>query len=340
MQNSRTSFTVLKFVMVALIGAGVFILILQNRPGRFGGVSDLELVDDHPLYVMHYDGDYGFDEYLKVGIQANTTATLQSINKSAWSCTCFAAMNPASETWFGRNFDWDNDPVLLLFTNPPDAFASVSMVDISYLGFGVEQPDEQDRLKLMEAPFLPFDGMNEYGVAIGMMAVPHAEGGNDPGRITIDSLGAIRLVLDYAKNVDEAITLLENYNIDFTAGPPLHYLIADSGGDSVVVEYLDHRMIVTPNSGDWQVATNFILTGMTPEQAKPLCWRYQTAFDTLSRTMGRVSRETSMTLLQDVSQGNTQWSVVYDLTSGEFQLVMDRNYSHPLNFKLELKTTE
>ena len=34
---------------------------------------------------------------------------------------------------YGRNFDWQYSPALLLFTNPPDGYASVSMVDIEYL---------------------------------------------------------------------------------------------------------------------------------------------------------------------------------------------------------------
>ena len=34
----------------------------------------------------------------------------------------------------GRNFDWYEHPALILFTDPPDGYASVSMVDISYLG--------------------------------------------------------------------------------------------------------------------------------------------------------------------------------------------------------------
>ena len=34
----------------------------------------------------------------------------------------------------GRNFDFDDDPALLLHHRPPGAYKSVSLVDISYLG--------------------------------------------------------------------------------------------------------------------------------------------------------------------------------------------------------------
>ncbi len=70
--------------------------------------------------------------------------------------------------------------------------------------------------------------MNERGLAVGMMAVPSAQAGSDSRKVTIDSLAAIRLLLDKAQSVDEALSLLGAYNIDWGSGPPLHYLIADS----------------------------------------------------------------------------------------------------------------
>ena len=331
------------FVALVLLALLVVVLIINwstlTPVDRSMDEIELLKVDDHPLYVMHYTGDYGFDDFLKEGLQGDSGNELHLVGTYGWACSCFAAMPQTGDAHFGRNFDWNNDPALLLFTDPPDAYASVSMVDISYLGFGMEEPSREDRHRLVEAPFMPFDGMNEYGVAVGMMAVPRAEGGNDPGKVTIDSLHAIRLVLDYARNVNEAIDLLKKYNIDFTGGPPLHYLIADRGGNSVVVEYLDGRMTVIPNNDTWQVATNFILSDVTLNQAKSTCDRYQIAYDTLSMTAGQISLEESMSLLQDVSQDNTIWSVVYDMTSGEIHVVMGRAYEHTLDFKLELIPT-
>ena len=88
---------------------------------------------------------------------------------------------------FGRNFDWYRHPALLLFTDPPDAFASVSMLDIFYLGFDHEDSLKTRKRQLLNTPFFPFDGMNEHGVTIGLMAVPHSQGGNGPNKVTITS---------------------------------------------------------------------------------------------------------------------------------------------------------
>ncbi len=144
-------------------------------------------------------------------------------------------------------------------------------------------------------------------------------------------------MLDYARNVDEAIGLLQEYNIDFSDRTPLHYLIADRGGNSVVVEYLDNKMNVIRNTEAWQVSTNFILSGTTLEQARSSCGRYQMTYDTLSRNGGDLSGDGSMLLLENVSQTGTLWSVVYNMTSGDIQVVMARAFGRPHTFNLELE---
>ena len=122
------------------------------------------------------------------------------------------------------------------------------MVDISYLGYSKCETPDKNPGALLRSPFLPFDGMNEQGLAIGMMALSTADGPDDPQKQTVGSLMIIRLMLDQAKDVDEAIALFEKVNIDFQGGPPLHYFITDRSGRSVVVEFVDQKLSVLPNS--------------------------------------------------------------------------------------------
>ena len=205
-------------------------------------------VDDYPLYVMHLYEDYRFDDWLKTGTLADAALPL-GLRPTAenWACTCFSAFGQPGQAILGRNFDWYIHPALLLFTHPPHGYDSVSMVDVSYLGFDTDEPSWSDRLRLLNAPYIPFDGMNERGLAVGMMAVPSARAGSDSRRVTVDSLAAIRLLLDKAQSVDEALSLLGAYNIDWGSGPPLHYLIADARGSSAVVEFVDGEMKVLRN---------------------------------------------------------------------------------------------
>ncbi len=213
------------------------------------------------------------------------------------------------------------------------------MVDISYLGFsGSIEPDDPPALSgLLRAPYLPFDGMNERGLAVGMMAVPHSEGGDDTGKPTLDDLEAIRLLLDYAADVNQAIGLLEQYNVDWGGGPAIHYLLADASGDSAVVEYIGGKPQVFRSRQPWQVSTNFLFAEVPLDKARTECWRYKTADATLSQSDGVLDAQGAMALLQRVSGAGTTatiWSVVYNLSNGQVQVVMDRDYDQVFSFVL------
>ncbi len=293
-------------------------------------LSSLEQVDDYPLYTMRYYGAY------EQRVSSTETASLP-----AWACSLFAALGDADHKLYGRNFDWEYSPALLLFTDPPDGYASVSMVDIAYFGFGgtksgtVTDLPLSERRALLEAPFWPFDGMNEHGLAVGMAAVPPGQMRPDPNKQTIGSLGVIRKMLDDASNVDEAIAILQSYNIDFEGGPPLHYLIADSSGRSVLVEFYQGEMVVIPNETPWYQATNFLRSSVG-ESAEGVCWRYDKISQRLTEAEGQLTVQDAMNLLAEVSQGSTQWSVVYGMSTGDVNVTMGREYDTLHTFPLSL----
>ena len=295
-------------------------------------LSSLDQVGDYPLYVMRYDGDYDPQVY------GHRPASSQS---PAWACSLFAALGDGENRLYGRNFDWQFSPALFLFTDPPDGYASVSMVDIAYFGFDdqkvrtlLHQP-LGDLRPLLQAPHWPFDGMNEHGLVVGMAAVPQGRVPSDPDKSTIGSLGIIREILDHARDVDEAVALLEAHNIDMEGGPDIHYLVADRSGRSLLVEFYQGQMVVTPNEQPWHLATNFI-TASVPAPSEAGCWRYEQMEATLSQEGGHLDVAGAMELLAQVSQSNTQWSVVYGLSTGDVQVAMGRQYESPCSFHLSL----
>lgn len=294
-------------------------------------LRSLTLLDDYPLYTLHYEGDY----------PRPLAATLDSRRAAPrWGCSLFAAFADPHNGLYGRNFDWEYSPALLLFTDPPDGYASVSMVDIQYLGYSGAQAKTladaplEERARLLEAPLLPFDGMNEKGVAIGMAAVPSSDMPLDPAKETIGSLGIIRQILDHAASVDEALELLGSYNVDMAGGPSIHYLIADRSGKAALVEFSRGKMVVTSNSQAWHLATNFQVAE-AGENPAGVCWRYDRLSLRLADAAGRLTLPEGLALLQEVSQTSTQWSIVYALGSGEIQVVMGRQYETPHGLKLE-----
>jgi len=240
---------------------------------------------------------------------------------------------------YGRNFDWEYSPALLLFTDPPDGYASVSMVDIAYLGFsgvgaaGLTDLPLAERQGLLDAPFLPFDGMNEHGLVIGMAAVPPGQMSENPEKETLGSLMVMRRILDHARNVAEAAAILESHNIDASGGPPLHYLIAARSGRSALVEFFEGEIAVIANEQPWHLATDF-LRASKGGSGEGECWRYDTISRRLLDAEGRLTMKDGMDLLSAVAQSSTQWSAVYGMSTGEVSIAMARRFGGIHSFRL------
>jgi hypothetical protein len=301
-------------------------------------LSSLEQIDDYPLYTLHYSGDYPAPPLASASSSPAGPASAVTANAcpALWGCSLFATLGDPGLRLYGRNFDWRFSPAVLLFTDPPDGYASVSMVDIEYLGFagsrgeGLTDLPLSQRRALLGAVNLPFDGMNEKGLAIGMAAVPSGEKVPDPDKKTIDQLAVMREILDHAATIDEAVDILSRYNIDMSY-IPLHYLIATAAGDSVLVEFYRGEMVVFRNEEPWQVATNFLVAS-TGGDTQGQCWRYDRITQRLQEAGGRLAISDALALLAGVAQedpqgqASTQWSVVYDMTGGAVSVIMDRKY--------------
>jgi hypothetical protein len=294
-------------------------------------------VDDYPLFVMNFSGDYGFADFLRTGTTSVSGMIHQEYSTAqspSWGCTCFSAMGNVDKKIFGRNFDYYHHVSLVLFTHPPSAFASLSTMDIHYLGLSEQTTLEQIRNSsyLRSSPYLPFDGMNEKGVAIGMMAVPHVEPPYDPRKVNLTSVQIIRLVLDYASSTESAVSLISMYNY-VVDEEPIHFLIADRNGRSAVVEFVSGEMKVMYNDEPFQVSTNFIIFGSGAPQTTT-CWRYNTAYAYLKKVNGLIDETQAMNVLSSVSQSITMWSAVYDMSSLAMRISPGRRYDKVYDIKV------
>ena len=297
-------------------------------------LNSLEKVADFPLYRMHYYGSYQFSADDQERVQPGS---IRALSKTDWGCSLFAVLGDEGNLLYGRNFDWDYSPALLLYTDPPGGYASVSMVDLAYLFDTLEEIQEltelplDERAVLLETIAWPFDGINEMGLAVGMAAVPiSGEMVIDPEKEMVSSLMMIRELLDKAADVEAGVALMESCNIIFD-GPMLHYLLADATGRSALVEYYQSEMVVTYNQHPWQVATNF-LCAPDGDCTTGRCWRYDTIEERLQATVGKLPLEQAMDLLAEVSQEGTQWSVVYGISDDEVNLALGGGYQEVYTF--------
>lgn len=336
---------------IAVILLAVFILFFNE----LRSLASLKQVDKYPLYTMTYYSDYGFDDFLKVGAKSDaeiekfvTKRLLKGLDINLGvvgdGCTAFVTKSEKDEIVFGRNFDFTYAPSLQVITKPKNGYKSISTVNLSFAGYSEDNLPKGLSFKsflTLAAPYLPFDGMNEKGLVIALLAVPKVQLKNDESKITLNTTTAIRLVLDYAATVDEAVELLNKYNIFFSAGVECHYLIADARGNSVLVEYWDGAVQTVTPTEDYQIASNFIAyNNLNIGEGYTEFERYDKVKETLDANGGKINEEAAVGLLSEVGiydngTDKLQWSVIYNLTNLSGRIFAHRNTGNIHLFKLD-----
>ncbi len=303
-------------------------------------LKSITKVNDYPIYEMTYYGDYGFDDYIKIGHPAGSQVV--GITEA---CSSFSALHRQGNKIFGRNLDLTKlYPVCVVYTRPPNGFASVSL----HIGVDVESyltdPTNPDFISwVLELPYMTFDGMNEYGVAVAGLNI-EGEEIYDPEKITLSRYEMRRLVLDYARSVDEAIQLIRQFNNQGSAS--VHYLVSDAHGDSAIIEYHDGQAQAHRNVESWQAVTNFMLKGALPDSVLGSCVRYDAMYEQLYATKGRISRWTGMNILALVARYHepvgealfteTVWSGIFDLTRGWLEVCPGAQFDSKERFPLAM----
>lgn len=350
----------MKTVKRICIITGCIILILVLLTGilffnEIKSLVSLTKIDGYPMYRMTYYGDYGFDEFLKTGASSDkdiekfvTRRLLKglpiNLGVTGGGCTAFVTHDNSGDVLFARNFDFSYTPSMQLFTAPDNGYASVSTVNLTFAGYSADKLPDGLSFKsflTLAAPYLPFDGMNEKGLAIALLAIPDARPPHDDDKVTLNTTTAIRLVLDKAASVDEAVSLLKNYNIYFSGDIQCHYLIADASGRSVIVEYWDGKLQTIDPIAKYQIASNFIAyNGLNIGEGFTEFERYDKVKETLDMNSGKISVEAAVGLLKEVGvrdgeEDKLQWSVIYDLTALSGKIFAHRNTGNMNDFGLK-----
>ena len=349
MKKKIVRILIIILAVIVVIG-GVFTALFWNE---LRSLSSLKKVNDYPMYTMSYYGDYGFDDFLKQGAKSDSgiedfvAARLLKglpidLGVTGDGCTAFVTRDDEGDVIFGRNFDFDYTPSMQVRTCPDNGYASISTVNLTYAGYDKDHlPEGFDSFLALAAPFLPFDGVNEKGVAIAILAVPEAEGPSDTDKITLNTTTAVRLVLDKAASVDEAVDLLKNYNIYFSGDVQCHFLIADAAGRSLIVEYWDGELRTVEPGADYQAASNFIAyDGLNIGEGYSEFDRYDTVVERIEKYDAAMPQSEAIKLLCDVGcysrngDDRLQWSVLYDLTDLDGTIFIHRDPENQLAFSL------
>lgn len=329
------------------IVSGQIIDMFEPDSSQLATLNSLELIKDD-LYLMNYKADYYFDDFRSKGIGALDMGGfvekyLDTIPGSAlWSCSAFMVRNRKNEVFVGRNFDWEDIPGMILFTEPDSGYRSVSMVPIDLM-INKDAKTAIDNRKLLWAPYFPVEGINERGLVVIELAV-EGEAVKDEGKLSMLSLQLIRLLLDNAASLDESIELLGMFNND--ASDRMHFFIADSTGSSAVIEYVNDEMVVSRNQNPWQTVTNNIVYKTSDKRLSKECSRYNFMSQFLSSNHSALSGVGSMNLLKSVSVSQvyskqfdittfTQWSVIYNIGERSIDVVSRRDFRNQYHYDLK-----
>ena len=333
---------------------------------------------DGAVYQINFSGDYFFDEFLSQGGASNDAELISFVTRSitkgiipmhiktsSIACSAFTADTQSGDRVFGRNYDFSATNTAIVYTDPGEGrHASYSTIDLSFLGLDADKDVETigQKFLTLAAPYVPLDGINDAGVACGIFMSYQGEGKGTPtdtqtDRPDITSTTLLRLILDYADSVEDAVALAQQYDLHDSASSCFHYMAADSTGRSAILEWVgtdaDHdtdgaqRQLnvlwndtdALSDSADWQVVTNFIKTpgyyDGTSAEMKGLD-RYEHLAAALRETDGIVAdKDAAMDLLASVgrrtwdnddSNSNTVHSVVYDLTDKSVLWVGNEHY--------------
>ncbi|MDE5597465.1 MAG: linear amide C-N hydrolase, partial [Lachnospiraceae bacterium] len=162
--------------------------------------------------------------------------------------------------------------------------------------------------------------------------------GQNTEKPDITTTTAVRLMLDQAATVEEALELLGQYDLHASMNYMVHFAIADSSGNSAAVEYIDNEMVVI----ETPVLTNFYLAegekqGIGTQQS-------HTRFEILTELLTEKQTMTQVQVrdaLDSVSKDNfgefesTEWSIIFDQSALTATYYHREDFENSYSFLLE-----
>ncbi len=408
MEQNKKAMSRLKKIIIAIAAALLALVLILGITvfavwhNEIFTVASMKLVrernDDHldgAVYTMHVKGDFYLDDFVAQGGVKNDSELISfvtnkitkglikmNISDPDIGCSSFTAKSESGDVLFGRNYDFSKTNTCIVFTEKNKGrHASISTVDLQFLGMDVDKNVEglMNKITCLAASYAPLDGINDAGVSCGIYMT--YQGGDktvatnqNTDKPDFTSTTLLRLILDYADNIEEAVEIASTYDLHDSANTSYHYMVADASGRSAILEWVG-KTDATDNDGskrelkvtyndadahigkieadaDYQVITNFIIQpgyyDDSPAEDKKGYDRYERIYQELNKTNGVVKDEkAAMDILgivgrrtwkNDDGNGCTVHSVVYNLTDKTMMWIPNENYDDPnavFTFKIE-----
>ena len=327
MKKKTVKITIGVVLALLVVAAGSMYCMFHKQ---YAAAQSVEQVGEK-MYTMTYEGDYGLDEFLEQGgaSSSNEIAAFvcrylfyglvspPEVQPTEFGCSFITTKDKDGNVLTGRNFDWPEckSPIAVIQTRPEKDYASVSTSCISFLGFGDEWEPKAvaDKMGLLAAIYAPLDGMNEKGLMVAdLVAGDKTKTNQHTGRTNVTTTSAIRVLLDKAANVEEALRLLESCDMHSDIDYSHHLAISDATGRSVVVEWVDDKMLVVESP----LCTNHYLAESHLKDYSLYSEDSHRRYDCMQQMRDSLPVMNTNDVVESISRvaskEMTRWSVVFD----------------------------
>ncbi len=338
---------------------------------------------DGNVYVINYSGGYYFDDFIEQGgvsndselmafIMNHITKGIEIPGVTSAGCSSYTCATEDGDRLFCRNFDLSKSNSAIILTNPGNGrYKSITTADLKYCGVSQNKTEISliDKVKCLALTYAPMDGMNEKGLACSIYisyqgVYEDAEGKSHTTKTDIStdkpditSTTMMRMVLDYCATVDEAIEMIEKYDLHDSSTNAFHYSLSDATGKAACLEWIydtnatdldgtNRTLHITYSDGtNPLVVTNHVIVEgyyasdddkkgfdrmsdikAELEKTGSVVSGVDEALDILSVAGVRTRVEAGK---QEASAALTLWSVVYNLTDKTVTLCANEHYGEP-----------
>lgn len=252
--------------------------------GAEATLRSLRYVSPLPIYYMDYTAKIDWNQLIKdkdhryemfdVWTPHNDLDNLlfnnppiRDVTLSHGLCSGFVCFNPQNELLFGRNYDGDTGPLLIVFNQDvkPGEHKSVMMTELSIAQFfsGLMEEynydpclleDGKNLEVLLRQPAAVMDGMNDVGLCLAAYQLPNFDDGTpeighnetprphgvdqNTGKNQIISSVLHRMILTKCATVQDVVNFFNSY--DYTSmisALNIHWYVADANNDWRTLEF-------------------------------------------------------------------------------------------------------
>lgn len=265
-----------------------------------------------------------------------TLLFLTTIVQSVYPCSSFVLKN-GKTILLGKNFDWTFDKGYII----KNLKNTTKVAYFTHHGTSASWTSKYGSITFNQnGKEMPYGGMNEKGLVVEMLWLEDTRFNISEDKTYLNELEWIQYQLDNFQTVDEVVANVETLKIYPIKGK-IHYILADTNGKSVIIEYLDGKpMVYEKEANACQAITNksvafsekYIdnIQGIRQNNTSEI-YRYHQLENQIKKLQNPsdFSEKTAFQLLERVNipKGDfkTVWSIVYNIENKSIAFYSHKN---------------